>query len=121
MTEKELRQEITRIFWRSGSADAAMTAAAELLSREFGEVRILTLALQWGMGDRRVAEFLESRAFPFRGAYAAPVPGAASLVILVGAWEVPHPPVQSLAEHLAQELSGFEKRDAVDVRRPEAA
>jgi len=52
-----------------------------------------------------VAGFIESRTFPFRGVYTAPLGTAGVLIACVGSWGAPREAIQHLVEHAGVRLS----------------
>src|SRR4051812_28180904 len=94
MKQNELFQEIVRIVGDADGLSAALHSIQSLLAAEWGGailiIRPASSALSF---PHNVCEFLESRDFPFRGLYTAPLKtGAASagtLVACIGTWGTP--------------------------------
>ncbi|MEQ1884980.1 MAG: hypothetical protein ABL967_07960 [Bryobacteraceae bacterium] len=121
MSEKELKREISHIFQQANSTNQAMVWAGDLLGREFGEVRLLQgrpLNSGSAFGEPAVAQFLESREFPFRGVYTA-ASGRTTVILLLGSWGAPRRSMQIFADHIAAQLHSANVRS--EVRRSEAA
>ena len=110
MSEKELTRESKRIIRGSTVLDQALEHLRILLSAEVGDV---TLFIVWAgsqpsvFSDAKVLSFLESRVFPSRGVYTAPVGTAATLVACLGSWGSPVHYVQSLIASIGTQLSIF--------------
>jgi len=116
MNERQLISAIGGIARLSGSLDEAVGLIENLLTREVGSA---TLQLR-PAGDSSqlfagpaVMRFLESKEFPFRGMYTAPIvqggQSRATLVAYFGAWGAPgellRRATSATAEHLAMLLA----------------
>jgi hypothetical protein len=108
VSESELRQEIGRIARESSILEDAIQKMRALLGVEIGETNLLVRPARCNFSAFRepaVAEFLESRTFPFRGVYTAPLGAAGVLIACVGSWGAPSGAIQHLVEHAGTRLS----------------
>jgi hypothetical protein len=128
-SERELILEISRIGHESRSVDEAVEAAQSLLAREIGGSTLLLDPAELGISSwaaNSASEFLDSREFPFRGIYTAPLmvgnETAGSLIACFGSFESPGEFLQRLTGHIAQQFEQLLTRTRGEViSRPEAA
>ena len=125
MSEKEFLREMNRIVRESGIAEDAIEKMQALFAAEFGETRLLLRPVIWHasiFGQRAVRDFIESRRFPFRGVYTAPLGLDGVLIACIGSWSAPIETIQSLVEHAAVRLAPLsEMAQDRTARQPEAA
>jgi len=127
-TERELIVEISRIGRESNSVDEALDRVRSLLAAEIGGSALLIDPSEQGISSwaaKSVSEFLDSRRFPFRGLYTAPLIAenwkAGRLIACFGSFECQGVFLQHLAAHAAQQLGKLLERTRSDVfPRPEA-
>jgi hypothetical protein len=107
MTEKEFIREMNRIVRESSILEDAIEKAQALVAVEIGEARLLVRPVICSasvFGERAVREFLESRRFPFRGVYSAPLGADGVLIACIGSWGAPLETTQLLVDHAAVRL-----------------
>ena len=108
MSEKELVRKIHEIAREFCALDDAIEETRALFSAEVGEATILVRPIAHGasvFSEPTVAEFLESRAFPFRGVYTAPLGTAGVLIVCIGSWGSPGALIQRLVDYAGIQLS----------------
>ncbi len=119
MSTNEFVREINRIVRESVLEQDAIENAQALFAAEFGETRLLVRPAIWDgsiFAEPAVRDFIESRRFPFRGVYAAPLGPDAVLIACIGSWGAPIDSIQSLVEHVALRLAPLSE----EARRPAA-
>src|SRR5580698_4550539 len=111
MNERELISEIGGIARLAHSLDEAVTRIERLLAREIGSATLLLRPVQHGsplLAGTGVARFLESREFPFRGLYTAPLVKGdrprGMLVACFGSWGAPGDLLQRATAYTAEQL-----------------
>jgi hypothetical protein len=73
-------------------------------------------------GEQVVSDFIESRRFPFRGVYPAPLGAVGVLIACIGSWGTPIETIQSRVEQAAFRLAPlFEQTPAMLSSHSEAA
>jgi hypothetical protein len=128
-SERELILEISRIGHESKSVDEAVGSAQSLLAREIGGSTLLLDPAEPGISPwaaKSASEFLDSREFPFRGLYTAPLmignDSAGRLIACFGSFESPGESLQRLTAHIAQQFGQLLARTHGEViSRAEAA
>jgi hypothetical protein len=128
-SERELILEVSRIGHESKSVDEALKAAQSLLAREIGGSTLLLDPTEPGISSwaaKSASEFLDSREFPFRGLYTAPLTvgneRAGRLIACFGSFESPGEFLQRLTAHIAREFGPLLARTHREViSRAEAA
>lgn len=125
MSEKEFVREMNRIVRESNIAEDAIEETQALFAAEFGETRLVLRPMSSTaspFGEPVVRDFIESRRFPFRGVYTAPLGMDGVLIACIGSWGAPIETIQSLVEHAAVRLAPlFERTQALAARPSEAA
>ncbi len=109
--ERDLIPVITRLSNQAKSIDEAVELLQAVLAGEIGGA--LVLLEPFDAGSPRVAkatsDFMESRRFPFRGLYTAPlVVGkvqVGKLIACFGSFGVPGKELPTLTTHVAEQLS----------------
>lgn len=92
MKEQELNTEIAGIVRRARSLAPALHEIRQLIAQEFGAALLVVRPAAGGtsLPASIVSEFLESRQFPFRALYTAPLKAegreAGTLVACIGTW-----------------------------------
>jgi len=112
MNEKEILVEISRI---AGDAETVVQAADQIQARlaiEVGNAMILLRSAADRTSlfqDNPVAEFMESREFPFRGLYIEPLvvggEKAGTLVACFGSWGAKGEFLQRATAHISEQLA----------------
>jgi hypothetical protein len=128
-SEKELNLEISRTVHESKSVDEAAQFAQSLLAKEIGGSRLLLDFAEPGnpsLAAKSASEFLDSREFPFKGLYTAPLlvgnQRAGRLIACFGSFEFPGELFQRLTAHIANQLGQLLTRPHGEViSRAEAA
>jgi hypothetical protein len=107
MNERHLISEIGGIARRAESLDEALTRMESLLGREVGAATLLLRPVGGsGLNESVVSTFLESREFPFRGVYTAPLAAQGqSLVACFGSWGEPGDLLRRATASIARDLS----------------
>jgi len=124
MNERELIAEIGGIVRAANSLDEAVGRVESLLSREIGAATLQVRLLQSGspvFAGTGVSQLLESRAFPFRALYTAPLRGdrpRETLLACFGTWDAPGELLQRVTAYTAEQLGTLLQRRSW---RPEAA
>jgi hypothetical protein len=125
MSEKEFVREMNRIGRESSILEEAIEKTQELFAVEIGETRLHVRPVVCGVsifGEKAVREFLDSRRFPFRGVYTAPLGTDGVLIACIGSWGAPMETIQSLVEHAAVRLAALlDGALALASRQSEAA
>lgn len=110
--ERDLISAISRLGRQAHSIGEAINLFQPLLAGEFGGAALLVDSVETGMSSavaQFTAEFLDSRQFPFRGLYTAPLmvgrQKAGRLIACFGSFGVPGKSLPSLTSHLALQLS----------------
>ncbi len=128
-SEKELILEISQIGHESKSVEEALEAAQSLLAKEIGGSTLLLDPAELGISSwaaNFVSEFLDSREFPFRGLYTAPLMDGnetvGRLIACFGSVESPGEFLQRLTPHIAQQFGQLLSRTHGEaISRAEAA
>jgi hypothetical protein len=106
MNERQLISEIGGIARRAASVEEAMARMEGLLGREVGAATLLLRPAGGGLNESAVSGFLESREFPFRGVYTAPLAEQSqSLVACFGSWGAPGDLLKRATASIAKDLS----------------
>lgn len=124
MSEKEFVREMNRIVRESGSVEDAIGSAQALFAAEFGETRMFVRPAHGSsiFGEWALLDFLESRRFPFRGVYTAPLGADLILVACIGSWGTRIERLHAMVELAAVRLTTvIEKTPALAASRSEAA
>jgi len=110
--EPEILREIDHIVGIADGIQSALTQIQALLARYCGEALLIIRPAEPGPvlpGTSAAFEFLESREFPFRGLYMAPLRAgnrnAGTLIICIGTWGVPGDLPRRITNYLGQRLS----------------
>jgi hypothetical protein len=110
-SESEIIREISRIGGESQSVDEAVKVLQSLLATEIGGSTLLLDSAERGISSwaaKSASEFLDSREFPFRGLYTAPLmvgsKTAGRLIACFGSFESPGEFLQRLTAHIAQQF-----------------
>ena len=129
-SESEIIHEINRIGHESQDVTDAVEIAESLLAAEIGgSTLLIDFPEQGGISARAsksISDFLDSRQFPFRGLYTAPLIAgnerAGRLIACFGSFESPGEFLQLLTAHIAQQFGPLLTRThGKVVHRPEAA
>jgi hypothetical protein len=128
-SESELVREISRIGHESKGVDEAVKVVQSLLVTEIGGSTLLLDSADLGISApvaKSASEFLDSREFPFRGLYTAPLmvgsKTAGRLIACFGSFESPGEFLQRLTAHIAQQFGQLLGRTHGEViSRAEAA
>src|SRR4051794_715263 len=122
MKEKALSREIARIAQDADSLSAALNRIQFLLAAEWGGALLIirpVRAASTAPFPPKVCEFLDSRDFPFRGLYTAPLEtGAASagtLMACIGSWGAPGEAHRTIANFAGQQLTYVLRRLAIPL------
>ena len=107
-SERELILEISQIGHKSKSVEEALKGAQSLLAREVGGSTLLLDPARLGISSwaaKSASEFLDSREFPFKGLYTAPLmmgnETSGRLIACFGSFESPGEFLQRLTAHIA--------------------
>jgi hypothetical protein len=128
-SESEIIREISRIGYESKSVDQAVEVIQSLLATEIGGSTLLLDPAELGISAwvaKSASAFLDSREFPFRGLYTAPLmvggKTAGRLIACFGSFESPGEFLQRLTAHIAQQFGQLLARTHGEViSRAEAA
>jgi len=119
VNESELISEIRGIARKSGSLVEAVDRIENLLAREVGAATLILRPVECGspfLTGTGVTKFLESRDFPFRGLYTAPLVQGdhprGVLVACFGTWDVPAEMLQRATVYTAAQLGSLLGRTA---------
>ena len=111
MNEHELMSEIGGIARLAHSLDEAVTRIESLLAHEIGSATLTLQPVQNGspfLAGTGVSRFLESREFPFRGLYTAPLVKGdrprGMLIACFGTWGAPGDLLQRATAYTAEQL-----------------
>jgi hypothetical protein len=106
MNERQLISEIGGIARCAGSVEEALAGMESLLGREIGSATLLLRPLGGSrLNESAVSNFLESREFPFRGIYTAPLlEQGQSLVACFGSWGAPGDLLRRATASIARDL-----------------
>ncbi|MCU1326753.1 MAG: hypothetical protein JWN34_2123 [Bryobacterales bacterium] len=121
MKEKELLREIGSLVRESDGLNSALSRVQTLIASECGGALLIlrpeasaTTAIS---AAPAVCEFLESRVFPFRGLYVAPVSAGnrakGTLVACIGTWGVPGELLHRITTFAGQQLTELARRLAL--------
>jgi hypothetical protein len=115
INERQLISEIGGIVRRAGSVEEAVTSIQRFLGPEVGSVTLLLRPV--GSNQFRegaVSKFLESREFPFRGVYTAPLvadgQSRATLIACFGTWGAPGELLRRTTASIARDLGALAGR-----------
>jgi len=110
-SERDLVPVITRLSRQSKSVDEAIGLFQSVLSGQFGSAVLLVDLIDEGMSPsvaRSTAAFMDSREFPFRGLYTAPLTAGnrkvGRLVACFGTFGMPGKMLPELTSHIARQL-----------------
>lgn len=110
-TERNLIPAISSLSRRAKSADEAIELFQSLLAGEVGEARLLMDVVDEGVSPQTaetIASFLESRQYPFRGLYTAPLTVGSRrigrLVACFGSFGAPGKSLPDITAHVARQL-----------------
>ena len=129
-SEGEIIHEIERIGQESQNITDAVKIAQSLLAAEIGgSTLLIDFPKQGGISPRAaksISDFLDSREYPFRGIYTAPLVAgderSGRLIACFGSFESPGEFLQRLTAHIAQQFGPLLTRTpGKAIRRPEAA
>jgi hypothetical protein len=115
MNERQLISEIGGIARRAVSVAEAVSGIESLLRRAIGSATLLLRQVDGGrLNETAVSDFLESREFPFRGVYTAPLVeegnSRATLVACFGSWGAPGELLRRATVSIARDLSTLSGR-----------
>jgi len=121
MSDREIKREVIRILRQADSYQQAARQIEELLQDGAAEATLLLCHGDQSIGkDERIAAFLYSRKFPFRGVYTAQVKGGV-LALCLGSMGPPEAGLQSLVEHVATHAVELLANKSKRAREYEAA
>lgn len=128
-SEREVILEINRIGHESDSVEEAVELAQSLLAEEIGGSALLLDPVEQGISPwaaKSIVEYLDSRQFPFRGVYTAPLivedKKVGRLIACFVSFGSPSEFLQHLTAHIAQQLGELLARTHRTIlSRPEAA
>jgi len=128
-SEREIIVEISRIVHASNSVAEAVETVQSLLATEIGGSTLLLDPAELGISSwaaKSASEFLDSREFPFKGLYTAPLmvgsKTAGRLIACFGSFESPGEFLRQLTVHIAQQFGYLLSRTHGEViSRAEAA
>jgi hypothetical protein len=110
-SESEFIREISRIGNNSKSVDEAVEVVQSFLATEIGGSTLLLDPAELGLSSwaaKSASEFLDSRAFLFRGLYTVPLmvgsTKAGRLIACFGSFESPGELLHRLTVHIAQQF-----------------
>jgi len=120
MKEKELFREIVRIAHDADGLTPALARIQSLLASEWGKalliIRPASPAAVTSLPPA-VSNFLDSRDFPFRGLYIAPLLSgtetAGTLVACIGTWNAPTDTLRRITNFASQQLIDLARRLAL--------
>ena len=124
MKEREFLREVSRIARESSRLHEAVSGIQLLVSREIGVATFLIRPADGNHAvfrDPMVTEFLESRAFPFRGVYKAHLGSSAVIIICLGSWGAPGKFTHQMVDRIGQELTRWMERNPSQAWQGEAA
>jgi hypothetical protein len=111
-TQRNLIPAISHLSRQAKNIDEAIDLFQSLLTREVGGATLLVDRAEEGISPRTtqtIAAFMESRQFPFRGLYTAPVTvgarKAGRLVACFGSFGAPEKLLPDVTAHIARQLS----------------
>ena len=128
-SESEIIREISRIGHESKSVDEAVKVVQSLLATEIGASTLLLDPAELGISSwaaKSASEFLDSREFPFKGLYTAPLmmgnETSGRLIACFGSFESPGEFLQRLTAHIALQFGQLLARTHCEMSsRAEAA
>jgi hypothetical protein len=110
-SERDLVPVITRLSRQSKNIDEAIEMFQSVLSGEIGSAALLVDLTDEGMSPsvaKSTAAFMDSREFPFRGLYTAPLTvgnrKVGRLIACFGTFAVPGKMLPDLTSHVARQL-----------------
>jgi hypothetical protein len=113
-TERNLIPVIDAISRQAKSVDEAIELFQSLLAGEVGGAKLLVDTVHEGMSPdsgQTIATFMESREFPFRGLYTAPLTvgtrNVGRLMACFGSFGGPGKSLPQITAHIARRLSGI--------------
>src|SRR6266851_4481291 len=129
MKENELLSEIGNIVRHADGIPSALTRIQSLLASHCGGALLIIRPASPGAvlpAVPAVCEFLESRQFPFRGLYMAPLNSGnraeGTLVACLGTWSVPGDLLRRITNFVGQQLTDLARRLALpSIEYAEAA
>ena len=116
MKDQELHTEIAGIVRRAGSLAPALHEIRSLIAREFGAALLVVRPSASGstLPANIVSEFLESREFPVRALYTAPVKAegreAGTLVACIGTWGTSGDILRRITTFAGEQLAALLRR-----------
>ncbi|MEO8660130.1 MAG: hypothetical protein ABI693_16795 [Bryobacteraceae bacterium] len=120
MKEKELFREIVRIAHDAGGLNDALHRIQSLLATEWGGALLVIRPASTSKVTSFppvVSSFPESRDFPFRGLYVAPLRSgnetAGTLVACIGTWGAPTDTLRRITNFASQQLIDLARRLAL--------
>lgn len=127
-SEKNLAPAISRLSHQTSSISEAVAQFQSLIADEIGGAALLVEPVKEGIPNpiaHSVSEFMESRRFPFRGLYTAPLMAGnrkvGRLVACFGSFGAPGNSLPKLTLHMARQLSDILSRTHSILTRMEAA
>ena len=110
-SERDLLTVINRLSRQSKNVDDAIESLRSMLASEVGGATLLLEPLEEGLSlwvAKSTAAFMDSRQFPFRGLYTAPLMVGSRkvgrLIACFGSYGAPGPLLPRLTSHVAQQL-----------------
>jgi hypothetical protein len=117
MKENELFREIVRIVRDENGLSAALHRIQSLLASEWGGAILIIRPASAAAAvsfPPAICEFLESREFPFRGLYTAPLQSGTlsqgTLVACIGTWGVSGEILRRVTNFAGQQLTDLARR-----------
>jgi hypothetical protein len=128
-SERDLIPVLDRLARQSQSVDEAIELFQAVLASEVGGATLITDSSEEGISPqvaRFIAKFMDSREFPFRGLYFAPLlvgnRRVGRLIACFGSFGAPGKALPQLTAHIAQQLSEILGRTSRRLNEhPEAA
>lgn len=128
-SERDLIPVISRLSRQSKSVGEAIELFQSVLAGEIGSATLLVDLIDEGMSPsvaKSTAAFMDSREFPFRGLYTAPLRvgnrKVGRLVACFGTFGVPGKSMPALTSHVARQLEEVLRRTSrtlTDLQQPD--
>jgi hypothetical protein len=127
-SQKDLAPAISRLSHQTTSVREAVERFQSLIAEEIGGATLLVEPLEEGVSTpmaKSVSEFMESREFPFRGLYTAPLLAGnrrvGRLIACFGSFGMPGDFLPELTLHMARQLGEILTRTHAHLTHLEAA
>jgi len=124
-SERDLIPVISRLARRSKSTDEAMELFQPVLAGQIGGATLILDPVDEGIStavSKSIAAFMDSREFPFRGLYTAPLivgnRKVGRLIACFGSFGAPVKSLPVLTAHVARQLSEIMNRTGRVMIRP---